>query len=537
MACDGSGAFPLTSKYPVAIVGAGPVGLTSALALAYYEIPFVIFEANPGLSTETKAGTTLIRTLEVWQRFGAADKILSKAMRVDEIGDIERATNRRRDAVKLHLLKDETRFPFVINLPQHDMEPALRDCLPHGVEIRHRHRLTSFKQHADRVTLELDTPDGMKTFDASYLLACDGGRSTVRDHLGVTVEGRSLPERFALVDLKVDLDIENPRDFPYLAYFSDAKEWMILVRQPEFWRFLYPVFEGQREYTLDELREKATHFIGEVKNVEVVGTNVFKIYHRVATKWHHGRVVLLGDAAHLITPMWALGLNTGILDANSLAWRIAWILRGWGKDNLLDAYEMEQKPVAEHGSGEMAEGARAYMASRVADVKAMSGHAWGNAYTRSLLGVRLGLDASDDWSMVKPYAEPPPVVLGDRAPDGVVHDSRGRPLRLHDLFGRSFVALYFTDTRRQPKIPTNDDPWLKHYAISRWDAPRDSAIRDRALLDPGNKTTQRYGCTVDTMVLVRPDDHIAAIASMAPGVAQAAYRAAISEHHREAVPA
>ena len=96
--------------------------------------------------------------------------------------------------------------------------------------------------------------------------------------------------------------------------------------------------------------------------------------------------MLLGDAAHLITPMWALGLNTGILDANSVAWRMAWVLRGWAGDRLLDSYEREQKPVAEQGSGEMAEAARAYMASRSNDVKAMSGHAWGNAYTRSLLG-------------------------------------------------------------------------------------------------------------------------------------------------------
>src|SRR5574338_689374 len=100
-----SGAFPLKSEYPVAIVGAGPVGITTALALSYYAIPFVVFEATAGLWTETKAGTTLIRTLEIWHRFGAAARILSKAMRVDEIGDIERATNRKRDAVKLHLLR------------------------------------------------------------------------------------------------------------------------------------------------------------------------------------------------------------------------------------------------------------------------------------------------------------------------------------------------------------------------------------------------------------------------------------------------
>ena len=532
-------AFPLVTDLPVAIVGAGPVGLTTALALAYYGIPFIVFEADAGLSTETKAGTTLTRTLEIWQRFGAAGNILAKAMRVDEIGDIERATNRSRDSVKLHLLRDETRFPFVINLPQHDMEPALRDSLPASGAgaIHYQHRLTSFTQHPDKVTLKVDTPAGEHTFEACYLLACDGGRSTVREQLGVTVEGRSLPERYSLVDLKVDLDVENPRDYPYLAYFSDAKEWMILVRQPECWRFLYPVNEGEREYSIDELRAKAVHFIGDVSRVEVLGTNLFKIYHRVASKWHHGRVMLLGDAAHLITPMWALGLNTGILDANNLAWRVAWVLRGWADDSLFDAYEREQKPVAEQGSGEMAEAARAYMAARANDVKAMSEHAWGNAYTRSLLGVRLGLAGGGNWSMVKAFAQPPPVAIGDRAPDGIVHDSAGREIRLHDLLGRAFVALYFTDTRRRPDIPTNDTPWLRHYAVSRWDAPRDSGIRDRSLLDAGNSVTRRYGCAPDTMVLVRPDDHIAAIAPMGPGVAQAAYRMALGLSQREAVPA
>ena len=532
-------AFPLVNNLPVAIVGAGPVGLTTALALAYYKIPFIIFEANAGLSTETKAGTTLTRTLEIWQRFGAASKIIAKALRVDEIGDIERATNRSRDSVKLDLLRDETRFPFVINLPQHDMEPSLRDCLPASStkQIMHRHRLMSFTQHPDKIELDVETPNGRKTFDASYLLACDGGRSTVRDKLGVTVEGHSLPERFALVDLKVDLDIENPRDFPYLAYFSDAKEWMILIRQPKCWRFIYPVFEGQKEYSTDELREKAVHFIGKVSNADVLGTNLYNIHHRVADKWRHDRVLLLGDAAHLITPMWALGLNTGILDTNNLAWRLAWVLRGWADDSLLDSYEHEQKPIADRGSGEMAEAAREYMASRSSDVKTISGHAWGNAYTRSLLGVRLGLDGANNWSMVKPFAEPPPVAVGDRAPDGLVHDSDGRQVRLHDLFGCSFVALYFTDTRRRPDIPDNNAPWLKHYAVSRWDTPHDSKIRDRSLLDVGSRITQRYGCEPDTMVLVRPDDHVAAIAPMAPGEAHAAYRAAISTLPREAGPA
>jgi 3-(3-hydroxy-phenyl)propionate hydroxylase len=154
-----------------------------------------------------------------------------------------------------------------------------------------------------------------------------------------------------------------------------------------------------------------------------------------------------------------------------------------------------------------------------------------------LLGVRLGLAGGGNWSMVKAFAQPPPVAIGDRAPDGIVHDSAGREIRLHDLFGRAFVALYFADTRRRPDLPANDTPWLSHYAVSRWDAPRDSGIRNRSLLDAGNSVAHRYGCPPDTMVLVRPDDHIAAIAPMGPGVAQAAYRMALGLSQREAVPA
>ena len=248
--------------------------------------------------------------------------------------------------------------------------------------------------------------------------------------------------------------------------------------------------------------------------------------------------MLLGDAAHLITPMWALGLNTGILDANNLAWRVAWVLRGWADDSLFDGFEREQKPVAERGSGEMAEAARAYMQQRSNDVKAMS---------RARLGQRLYALAARRPARSRRQRQ---LVDGegirlaaagrDRRPRAGRRGA-GQPgpsVRLHDLFGRSFVALYFTDARRRPDIPENDHPWLAHYVVSRWDPAahiRQSATARCSM--SGNAITQRYGCPPDTMVLVRPDDHIAAIAPMSPGVAEAAYRAALEATQREAVPA
>jgi 3-(3-hydroxy-phenyl)propionate hydroxylase len=508
---------------PVIVVGAGPVGLTTALGLQFYGIPVELFEEDEELSRDTKAGTVLTRTIEAFRRYGVADQVLARALRVDEIGDIERATNRAMRSVKLDVLRDDTRYPFVINMPQHHLEPILQDALERNRpgSLKLRHRLVSFRSVADGVVAVFETPEGLQEVEGSYLLGCDGGRSTVRSELGIAVEGVSHDVRYVLVDTKVDLDVANPRDYPYLAYFSDPAEWMILVRQPHCWRFLYPLPPGAAEPSHAELRDKVLRFIGDVDTLEVLNSVVYRVHHRIASEWRRDRVFLMGDAAHLITPMWALGLNTGILDALNLSWRLAWVLRGWAGPALLDGYAREQQPVAAGGSAEIAEGARRYML-RDAAVKPMSGTDWANAYTRTLLGVRLDVDGTGDWSMVKTDRDA--LRVGDRLPDMDLHGPDGRPLRLHDLTDHGFLALYFTDVRRRPAIPPSATPGLTHRAVSRWDAPLDSGVRDRCLLDVGDRLLQRVGCPPDTVVLVRPDDHVAAIQPMGTGAVEGLYR-------------
>src|SRR6267143_5011480 len=277
---------------PVIIVGAGPVGLTTALALQFYGIPFELFEEDEGLSSDTKAGTILTRTLEAFRRYGIADEVLAKALRVDEIGDIQRSTNTARASVRTELLAQETRYPFVINLPQHHLEPILHheleDKAPGRIHLRHK--FVEFANTTEGVMAKFETPEGVREFEGSYLLACDGGRSTVRSLLDIQVEGDSLDVRNLLVDVRVDLDIANPRDYPYLAYFGDPEEWMILVRQPHCWRFLYPLNAGRPEPSRAEFADKARRFIGDVRELEVIGSNVYTVHQRVATRWHDGRV-------------------------------------------------------------------------------------------------------------------------------------------------------------------------------------------------------------------------------------------------------
>jgi 3-(3-hydroxy-phenyl)propionate hydroxylase len=513
---------PPVNMKPVLIAGAGPVGLMTALGLSFYGLPFQLFEEDDSLSSDTKAGTVLTRTLEAFRRYGIADQVLAKALRVDEIGDVERATNTARPSVRADLLTGETRYPFVINMPQHHLEPILHRELHerHPGAVLLQNRLVDFENRDDGVTATFETPNGKRQVEGSYLLACDGGRSFVRSQLGIAVEGESLNVLTLLVDVKVDLDVQNPRDYPYLAYFADPSEWMILVRQPHCWRFLFPLAAGQPEPTREQFREKILRFIGPVQDMEIINTIVYRIHHRIASEWRRGRVFLMGDAAHLITPMWALGLNTGILDAISLPWRLAWVARGWADPALLDGYSREQRPVAAHGSGEMAEAARKYMLGQNDAVRAMSGGALANAMTRTMLGVRLDVDQSGDWSMVR--TELGPLRVGERVPDMTLHSGDGRPVRLHDLTDDSFVALYFTDARRRPVIPP-DRPGLKHYVVSRRDAPIDSGLRERSLFDVGDALRQRAGCEADTVMLIRPDDHIAAIVPMRKGVIESLY--------------
>ena len=118
----------MSARKPIIVVGAGPVGLTTALGLDFYGLPFLLFEDDAELSRDTKAGTILTRTLEAFRRYGVADEVLAKALRVDEIGDVERATNTARPSVQTALLGEDTRYPFVINMPQHHLEPILQRC-------------------------------------------------------------------------------------------------------------------------------------------------------------------------------------------------------------------------------------------------------------------------------------------------------------------------------------------------------------------------------------------------------------------------
>ena len=132
----------------------------------------------------------------------------------------------------------------------------------------------------------------------------------------------------------------------------------------------------------------------------------------------------------------------------------------------------------------------------------------------------MDVSAVDDWSLVTKETRPP-LTVGARLPDYLLHTPKGQQLRIHDICRGSFTALYFEDVRRRPHIPVNTTAALRHFIVSRFDAPLDGGLRDRSLLDPGNAMLERLGISQGMLVLVRPDEYVAAIVPISKDLHQA----------------
>lgn len=515
---------------PVAIVGAGPVGLVAALYLDRLRVPFVVLEEDAGLSTAAKAGTLTPRSLEIFSQLGVVEDILAEGLRLDVVDFVERRQDRVLMQMPLYELEKETSFPFTLNLPQADYERILHKHASQSAlgEVRFEHQVTGMEQDEDGCRLTVETPGGTETIEASYVLACDGGRSAIRRLLGIKHEGKTYPEKFALIDIETDLDEGDDRRPAYLSYIFDPEEWLILVRQPDMWRVLWPIPPDSPEPEGSEVERKLRLAVGD-RPLRILNVVTYKVHHRVAERWNVGRTFLLGDAAHLITPVGGLGASTGIMDANNLLWKIAWAIRGLAGPTLLDTYEEERRPIAEFIASGLADRNRSMMrmknplkrAARDAALSAMQrfrAHRWNIAYVRSLLATNYGGSPKRPGVVERVFRTilprtNPPVLMGDRAPDGMLLGPDGRRRWLHELVGVSFAAFTFDDARNKPGLPplSQQPLFLRHYLISPFDAPHDTGLRDRTFWDVGGKLAQRFHAKPGTTFLIRPDGHIAAI--------------------------
>ncbi|WGL16297.1 NAD(P)/FAD-dependent oxidoreductase [Microbulbifer bruguierae] len=331
----------------VIVVGAGPVGTVAAYRLASMGIDVLLVEAGRDCAIDLRASTFHPPTLEMLDELGMAETLIARGLKAPEYHFRERATG---ELVSFDLseLADETRFPYRLQCEQYVLASMVAKKLDNHprAEVRFNHRLVSFTQDENGVEVALEGPFAIEKVRAKYLVAADGGNSIVRKWLGVDFEGFTYPERFLTLSTKVELRdyIEN---LACVNYVSDPQEWLVLLRVPSAWRILVPAKEDQPDEWLvsDEKKNEVFRKLIGREDVETGHRTIYRVHQRVATRFDHGRIGLVGDAAHLNNPLGGFGMNSGIHDAWCLCDKIKANLDKGHDDTRFEAFDAERRPV------------------------------------------------------------------------------------------------------------------------------------------------------------------------------------------------
>jgi putative polyketide hydroxylase len=355
-------AGPGPLEVPVLIVGAGPAGLTAAVALARYGIECLLVERRRGPSPVPRATWVSTRSMELFRSWGLEDRVRAGGVEVEWLRWYCE-TLARADAGRASPTAFPTRDQSMAVsptapacVPQDHLEPVLMEhlrSLGAGVELGSE--VVSVEDRAGRVRVVLsDVATGAsRVVDARYLIAADGVRGTVRRSLGIEMRG---PDR--LVDA-----VSTQFRAPLWELVGDLRYGIYAITHPEAKGLLAPAGRGDRwiyvrmhapgsrlvERTEDAVARRIRRAAGVADmepRVERFGT--FSFAAQVAERFRAGNVFLVGDAAHRVTPRGGTGMNTAIHDGYDLGWKLAWVLRGWADPKLLDSYETERRPVAEH---------------------------------------------------------------------------------------------------------------------------------------------------------------------------------------------
>jgi 3-(3-hydroxy-phenyl)propionate hydroxylase len=324
----------------VLIAGAGPVGLSAANVLADAGIEVLVLEAEPRLPENLRASTFQPPTLDLLARLGASAKLI-------EMGRVAPKVQYRDRAgwvaeLDFGVLRDDTRHPYRVQCEQYKLNQMLAARLG---RVRYGAQVTAVEQDGDGVSV---TVNGAERLRAEYLIGADGGRSRVREALGIPLEGFTWPERFLVASTPFDFAQAIP-GLADVSYFADPEEWFFLLRVRDVWRVMFPTRPEENEADIlskasIERRLQKVH--AQRGRYEIAHRTLYSVHQRVAESYRRGRVFVAGDAAHLNNPLGGMGMNGGIHDAFNLAEKIAAVIHGEKPVAELERYERQRRPVA-----------------------------------------------------------------------------------------------------------------------------------------------------------------------------------------------
>jgi 3-(3-hydroxy-phenyl)propionate hydroxylase len=335
-------------KDRVVVVGAGPVGLTAALALVRRGIPTVLLAAETELVKELRGSTFHPPTLDLLDEFALVPRMIDVGLKAPTWQFRDRETGPVA-TFDLTLLAADTNHPYRVQCEQWKLMRFLEEELRKmpGADLRFGHEVTAVRQSDDAVTVTARVQSDSVSIAGRYVVAADGAHSAVRQALGVEFEGFTYPELFLIAS--TDFAFENTlTDIAYVNYIADPLEWLVLLRVPDLWRVLVPAPENSDRAKLlsdQSLQEVLQRVVRRAEPYQVAHRSIYHVHQKVAKSFRHGRVLLAGDAAHINNPLGGMGMNGGIQDAFNLADKLAKIWAGGG-DGPLDRYDRQRRTVA-----------------------------------------------------------------------------------------------------------------------------------------------------------------------------------------------
>jgi putative polyketide hydroxylase len=517
-------------KVPVLIVGGGPVGLTASILLSRCGIRSLLVERHAGTSLHPKARLISVRSMEIFRQCSLESAIREAGVLPGDSPHL--AWGRTLSDPQLMLQAMKTLAPEAgralsptvgYGCPQDVLESVLLERAreyPAG-DIRFGHELLELEQNDDEVTAAIRerSSNTVTRVHAQYMVGADGAHSTVRDILGIDMTGPKAVSQALSILFKADL----------APYVHDRPILLCMVHHPEApgmlawtgthgrWCFNAHFPEGARleDFPPERAAQLVRTAVGAPElPVEIVSTASFVSSARVAESYGSGRIFLVGDAAHEMTPAGGHGMNTGIQDAHNLAWKLAGVVHGWADPPLLETYQAERQPVARwvtawsldsfqlvmrglHGSQSQPDAAPAAPPS---GTHAENGIVFGVSY-QSAAVIPDGTEPPCVDNPITDYV--PNARPGSRAPHAWL-DRGGERISTLDLFGGEFTLLAGADGEdwcHAAKRVADD----LHVPLRAFTIASDCA---GGLRNPSGAWAQLYGVGRKGAVLVRPDGYI-----------------------------
>ncbi len=332
-------------RRPVVIVGAGIAGPTLALSLATRGVPSVVLDEDDTVSLGSRSICQARHSLEIWDRFGIAARMVDKGITWTE-GEVYL---RDRPVYRFDLAPETgQKFPAFVNLQQYYVEEFLYErCAGEpSIELRHRNKVVGVTPRDDGVAVEVETPEGGYSLDAEWLVACDGVRSAVRQKLGLPYPGEVFSDKFLIADIRLKGDLPRERRFWFYPPFHPTNSVLLHRQADDVLRVDFQLgraADAEEEKKPENVDRRLRQMFGPDARWEHEWTSVYTFTCRMMERFVHGRAIFAGDAAHVVSPFGARGGNAAVADADNLAWKLAAVLSGEAPARLLDTYCSERR--------------------------------------------------------------------------------------------------------------------------------------------------------------------------------------------------